>query len=73
MDEPVVVINSGASVKTLGDYIEIEAREVMLRKQLYIQQCEINALQQKLMFYDNLEQECKALRMQVEAICNARE
>ena len=73
MDEPVVVINSGASVKTLGDYIEIEAREVMLRKQLYIQQCEINALKQKLMFYDNLEQECKALRMQVEAICNARE
>jgi hypothetical protein len=73
MDEPVVVINSGASVKTLGDYIEIEAREVMLRKQLYIQKCEINALQQKLMFYDNLEQECKALRMQVEAICNARE
>jgi hypothetical protein len=73
MDEPVVVVNSGASVKTLGDYIEIEVREEMLRKQISIQQCEINALQQKLMFYDKLEQECKALRMQVEAICNARE
>jgi hypothetical protein len=72
MDEPTVIINSGASVKTLGDYIEIEVREEMLRKQIDIQQCEITALQKQLMFYDTLEQECKALRIQVEALCNAR-
>jgi hypothetical protein len=73
MDEPVVFINSGASVKTLGDYIEMEVREEMLRKQIDIQQCEITALQKQLRFYDSLEQECKALRIQIEAFCNARE
>jgi predicted nuclease with TOPRIM domain len=62
MDEPVVIVNSGSSVKTLGDYIEQEAREEMLRKQISIQQEEIDALQKKLML---LESECQALREQL--------
>ncbi len=62
MDEPVVIVNSGSSVKTLGDYIEQEGREEMLRKQISIQQEEIDALQKKLMF---LESECQALREQL--------
>lgn len=61
MDEPVVIVNSGSSVKTLGDYIEQEAREEMLRKQISIQQEEIDALHKKIMF---LEAECQALMAQ---------
>jgi hypothetical protein len=62
MDEPVVIVNSGSSVKTLGDYIEQEGREEMLRKQISIQQEEIDALQKKLML---IESECQALREQL--------
>ena len=33
---PPHIVDSGASVKTLGDYIEQESREEMLRDQLHI-------------------------------------
>lgn len=41
---PPHIVDSGASVKTLGDYIEQESREEMLRDQLHILSEEINKL-----------------------------
>ena len=41
---PTVIVDSGASVMTLGDYIEKENREEMLRNQLHILSEELNKL-----------------------------
>ena len=41
---PTVIVDSGASVMTLGDYIEQENREEMLRDQLHILNEEIKRL-----------------------------
>ncbi len=41
---PPHIVDSGASVKTLGDYIEQESREEMLRDQLHILSEEIKKL-----------------------------
>jgi len=38
-------VDSGASIKTLADYIEQETREEMLRKQMQLLLEEINKLQ----------------------------
>jgi hypothetical protein len=45
---PPHIVDSGASVKTLADYIEQETREEMLRHQLHIVQAECNRLQSLL-------------------------
>ena len=45
------IVDSGASVKTLADYIEQETREEMLRHQLHIVQAECQRLRQKLKEY----------------------
>jgi uncharacterized protein YlxW (UPF0749 family) len=42
---PPHIVDSGASVKTLADYIEQETREEMLRKQMQLLLEEINKLQ----------------------------
>jgi len=42
---PPHIVDSGASVKTLADYIEQENREEMLRDQLHIVQAECLRLQ----------------------------
>ena len=44
---PPHIVDSGASVKTLGDYIEQESREEMLRDQLHILSEEIKKLQEE--------------------------
>jgi predicted RNase H-like nuclease (RuvC/YqgF family) len=41
---PPHIVDSGASVKTLGDYIEQESREEMLREQLHVLNEEIKRL-----------------------------
>jgi hypothetical protein len=46
---PPQIVDSGASVKTLGDYIEQETREEMLRHQLGILADEIRKLQEENM------------------------
>jgi predicted RNase H-like nuclease (RuvC/YqgF family) len=46
---PPHIVDSGASVKTLGDYIEQESREEMLRHQLSILADEIRKLQEENM------------------------
>ena len=46
---PTVIVDSGASVRTLGDFIDKENREDMLREQLHIMQAEIQRLRKKLM------------------------
>jgi cell division protein FtsB len=46
---PPHIVDSGASVKTLGDYIEQETREEMLRHQLGILADEIRKLQEENM------------------------
>ncbi len=42
---PPHIVDSGASVKTLADYIEQETREEMLRQQMQLLLEEINKLQ----------------------------
>ncbi len=42
---PPHIVDSGASIKTLADYIEQETREEMLRKQMQLLLEEINKLQ----------------------------
>lgn len=44
MNEPVVIVDGGASVMDKEDIIQ------MLRDQLHAQQCEINALRKALMY-----------------------
>jgi cell division protein FtsB len=46
---PPHIVDSGASVKTLADYIEQESREEMLRHQLGILADEIRKLQEENM------------------------
>ena len=46
---PPHIVDSGASVKTLGDYIEQENREQMLRDQLHILNNEIKRLTEENM------------------------
>lgn len=46
---PPHIVDSGASVKTLGDYIEQESREEMLREQLHVLSEEIKKLQDENM------------------------
>lgn len=44
---PPHIVDSGASVKTLADYIEQETREEMLRQQMQLLLEEINTLQKE--------------------------
>lgn len=46
---PTVIIDSGASIKTLGAYIEVEKRMEMYRDQMQIMQAEIQRLRRRLM------------------------
>ena len=46
---PTVIIDSGASIKTLGAYIEVEKRMEMYRDQMQIMQAEIQRLKRRLM------------------------
>ena len=46
---PPHIVDSGASVKTLGDYIEQESREEMLRDQLHVLSEEIKKLKEENM------------------------
>jgi len=46
---PPHIVDSGASVKTLGEFIELEKRIDMYREQLQIMQAEIQRLRKKLM------------------------
>jgi len=48
-ETPTVVVDSGYSVKTLGDYIDLEQRIEMYRKQMDIMQTENLRLRKKLM------------------------
>lgn len=45
---PTVIVDSGASIKTLGAYIELEQRLEMYREQIQIMQAEIQRLRQRL-------------------------
>ena len=44
---PPHIVDSGASVKTLGDYIEQETREEMLRQQMHLLLEQIEVLQKE--------------------------
>jgi uncharacterized small protein (DUF1192 family) len=46
---PPHIINSGASVKTLSDFIELENRVEMFRHQIHILQAEIQRLKRRMM------------------------
>ena len=46
---PPHIINSGASVKTLSDFIELENRVEMFRHQIHIMQAEIQRLKRRMM------------------------
>ena len=59
---PTVIVDSGASVKTLGDYIEQESREEMLRQQMQLLVEEIN----------NLKKENAKLKRDVEGLMDGR-
>jgi len=59
---PPHIVDSGASVKTLGDYIEQESREEMLRKQMQLLVEEIN----------NLKKENAKLKRDVEGLMDGR-
>lgn len=59
---PPHIVDSGASVKTLADYIEQETREEMLRKQMQLLLEEIN----------NLKKENAKLKRDVESLMDGR-
>ena len=59
---PPHIVDSGASVKTLADYIEQETREEMLRKQMQLLLEEIN----------NLKKENAKLKREVENLMDGR-
>ena len=59
---PPHIVDSGASVKTLGDYIEQESREEMLREQLKV-------LSQEIM---KLKEENMKLKREVENLMDGR-
>lgn len=46
---PPHIVDCGASVKTLGEYIELEKRIDMYREQLRLMQAEIQRLKRRLM------------------------
>jgi hypothetical protein len=48
-ETPTVIVDNGYSIKTLGDYIDLEQRIEMYRKQMDIMQMEIQRLKKKLM------------------------
>ena len=48
-ETPTVIVDNGYSVKTLGDYIDLEQRIEMYRKQMDIMQTENLRLRKKLM------------------------
>jgi hypothetical protein len=48
-ETPTVIVDNGYSVKTLGEYIDLEQRIEMYRKQMDIMQMEIQRLKKKLM------------------------
>ena len=59
---PPHIVDSGASVKTLADYIEQETREEMLRQQMQLLLEEIN----------KLEKENAKLKREVENLMDGR-
>ena len=59
---PPHIVDSGASVKTLSDYIEQETREEMLRQQMQLLLEEIN----------NLQKENAKLKREVESLMDGR-
>ena len=59
---PPHIVDSGASVKTLADYIEQETREEMLRRQMQLLLEEIN----------NLKKENAKLKRDVENLMDGR-
>jgi len=59
---PTVIVDSGASVKTLADFIEQENREEMLRNQLHLLQDRIK----------ELEMETFKLRRQMEQLLSEK-
>jgi uncharacterized protein YlxW (UPF0749 family) len=59
---PPHIVDSGASVKTLADYIEQETREEMLRQQMQLLLEEIN----------NLQKENAKLKREVENLMDGR-
>ena len=46
---PPHIIDSGASVKTLGDFIELEKRLEMYRDQIHMLQAELQRRQRRMM------------------------
>jgi hypothetical protein len=46
---PTVIVDSGASVKTLGDFIELEKRLEMYRDQIHMLQAELQRRQRRMM------------------------
>jgi uncharacterized protein (UPF0305 family) len=59
---PPHIVDSGASIKTLADYIEQESREEMLRQQMQLLVEEIN----------NLKKENAKLKREVEGLMDGR-
>jgi uncharacterized protein (UPF0305 family) len=59
---PPHIVDSGASIKTLADYIEQESREEMLRQQMQLLVEEIN----------NLKKENAKLKRDVEGLMDGR-
>lgn len=59
---PPHIVDSGASIKTLADYIEQETREEMLRQQMQLLVEEIN----------NLKKENAKLKREVEDLMDGR-
>lgn len=45
---PPHIVDSGASIKTLSEYIEVEKRFEMYREQMQIMQAEIQRLKRRL-------------------------
>lgn len=46
---PPHIVDSGASIKTLSEYIEVEKRFEMYRDQIHLMQAEIQRLKRRLM------------------------
>jgi hypothetical protein len=54
---PPHIVDSGASVKTLADFIEQESREEMLRNQLHLLQDRIKELEMETNFQNKLKEQ----------------
>lgn len=46
---PTVIVDSGASIKSLSAYIDLENRMEMYRNQIHLMQAEIQRLKRRLM------------------------